>query len=369
MTLQSMVGQEIGPYRLRERVGDGEIACLFRAESLSTGADAAVKVLDLRLRPNAEAKEVFEAEAERLTYLRHEGLIPVNDFGTHKGLFYLAMPWDQGISLADLLSSYRAEGPDVFPEGIEVLATIHGICEALDWAHQNEVIHRNLSPRNIRLDEDGKVRIGDFALDFLLQSVSIDEVLRQLQYVAPEVLSNTQKAVPQSDIFSVGILLYEFLVGEPPFIHPTTVQLSTLHSEGKVIPEDRLPSRLRPGLGEPLENVILQATSLKPEKRFPTGRLLVKALADALEMAPLPDVTAGSGLTVKQRVWLLQDGHAPPFVARSAVTPTVSPAPWPPNTLRSFDRLMYVVLALLLLGLVGVCYWIFRILAPVLIIP
>ncbi|HSO26976.1 MAG TPA: serine/threonine-protein kinase, partial [Anaerolineales bacterium] len=308
----SMLGRQLGPYRLLEQLGAGGRACMFSAQKLPEREKAAIKVLDLRTDPGAAAVEDFKREAERLKKLRHPGLAPVIDYGNQDGLFYLVMPWIEGVSLARLLESYRNEGAGIYPTATEILTLMHPICQALDWAHQNDIIHRNLSPANILVDGDGQPHIGDFALDWLLQRVQIDQAVDQQMYVAPEVLVNSKNASPQSDLFSAGVLLYTMVVGKPPFDQPTINELGEIYSAKKSLPDDRLPAKVRRGVSEPVEKVILQAMAWKPADRFPSGRLLINALASAFTRNPLTESAPASDLSLQERVKLLLAGEPLP---------------------------------------------------------
>lgn len=259
-----------GRYEIISRLGEGGMADVYLAEDLILKRKVAVKLLRLDFRDNPKAKKRFQHEAMAATQLDNPHIVGIYDVDEVEGMQYLVMEYIDGEDLKKYIS-------DHFPiPYAEVVNIMEQICSAVSEAHRHHIIHRDLKPQNILVDQNGYIKITDFGIsragteDTMTQTRSI---IGSIHYLSPEQIKG-EMATQQSDIYSLGIILYELLTGKVPFTGDTAVSIAIKHSQ-QAIPSVR---DFDPRIPQAMENVVLKATAKDPNDRYPT----VERLADDL---------------------------------------------------------------------------------------
>jgi eukaryotic-like serine/threonine-protein kinase len=286
-----LIGRELDEYRLDELLGHGGMARVYRAVDTRLKRYVAIKVIDTPFRGNADHVMRFEREGQAIAQLEHPHVVRLYRYGQDDGLLYMAMQYIEGANLYNVMHSYRADGE--FMASSDVLRVSREICQALDYAHTKGVIHRDLTPSNVMLDKDGRAYLTDFGLALLLDVGTRGEVFGSPQYIAPEQAISSKNAVPQSDLYAVGVMLYEMFTGRLPFNATEMMNVAMQHMTESPPP----PREIRPEISSQLEVVLLKALAKKPEERYPSGGALVAALEKALKKS-----SGGLGLAVQSRV-------------------------------------------------------------------
>lgn len=307
-----LLGQQLDEYRLEALLGQGGMARIYRGYDVRLKRHVAIKVIDAFLRSETEYRARFEREAQAIAQLEHPHIVRLYRYGEVAGLFYMAMQYVEGSDLRNRLNTYRRQGNWVPLE--EVSRITSEICAALDHAHSKGIIHRDVKPSNILLDEAGHVFLGDFGLALLGDSRTQGQVFGSPLYIAPEQAISSASAGPKSDLYGVGVMLYEMLTGRLPFEGKDALQVAMQHMS------EQPPSlrAVRPDLNPALEAVVTQALAKEPEKRFASGAALAQALASAITAVPVVETA------VKPKREL------PPIPAAVAVREAPPPVPPPP---------------------------------------
>jgi serine/threonine-protein kinase len=299
---RSLVGTRLGDrYRLLELLGEGGMGSVFRAESLTTGAQLALKLLHPDFTADAQIVQRFEREAQVMSRLSHPHIVKVVEFGEAGGRLFLAMELVSGKSLADLVDSGK---PSVLGRLRRVLsgrtgqrrlpipravALMSQVLEALEHAHAHGVVHRDLKPDNIMLTRGAPgevVKLFDFGIAKLRgDGKAASQQLTQLglavgtpAYMSPEQASG-QEIDARSDLYSCGVILYEVLTGRKPFEADTHVQVMSMHLTATPKPLRSVAMQAR--IPAALERVVLRALAKKPGDRFKSARELRGALEEA----------------------------------------------------------------------------------------
>jgi len=267
-------GQQVGQYTILSKLGEGGMASVYRARQASVNRDVAIKIIRSKLAQTPEYMRRFEREARTLASLDHLHILKIFDFGQQDDILYLAMELKTGGNLATLIRS-----------GALSLAQIgrylEQIGDALDYAHRKGVIHRDLKPQNVLLDESGNAILTDFGIAKLItkeatQLTNTGSVMGTPAYMAPEQWQGGT-ADARTDFYALGIMLYEMLGGGLPFTADTPAQMMYFHLQSPA-PSIR---GIRPDVPEAVEAVLQKAIAKAPSDRFPSGRALSDAFAAA----------------------------------------------------------------------------------------
>lgn len=276
--MDTLTGRTIGPYKILEKIGRGGMAEVYRGFHPALERYVAIKLLGRSLQTDPAFTRRFQREAQTVASLRHANIIQVFNFGSFKGGHYIAMEFVEGEDLRVEMDRRRLENQPFTPD--ETLQLLDQIADALDYAHRHGVVHRDIKPANILLTSDGQVVLGDFGLAMLrnrLSQVTMGHSFGTPEYIAPEQAIDSRAAVPQSDIYALGAILYEIVTGQPPFYAESPLSLALMHVNEEPTP----PSHYAPGLPPPVEAVILRALAKDPEERFPTAQAMVATLRRA----------------------------------------------------------------------------------------
>ena len=267
-----------GRYRITRRIGTGGMATVYEGEDTLLGRPIAVKILHSRHAEDAAVVAQFETEARALAALKHPGIVEVYDLGTDNGAKFIVMELVPGQPLKDLLG----RGPLTAEQTIDIGVQM---AKALESAHAAGVIHRDVKSQNIIVGPSGGAKLVDFGIATAEAGPGgdEDEVLGTVHYVAPE-RARGEPATPATDIYSLGIVLYEMATGHVPFDGATALQIATMHVNDQA-PQ---PSSLNPWIPPHVEAAILHAIDKSPSRRPLTGGHLAREL---LAMDSLHDQT------------------------------------------------------------------------------
>ena len=262
-------------YRIIDTLGEGGMANVYLAEDIILQRKVAVKILRLDLQNEPQTQARFQREALATSELSHPNIVSVLDVGTDHGLPYMVMEYVDG---PDLKEYIRQNAPlDLH----EVIRIMDQILSAVALAHKHNVIHRDLKPQNILMDKRGNIKIADFGIAVALNQSSVTQtnsVMGSVHYMSPEQ-TRGGLVTKQSDIYSLGIILYELITGTVPFNGDTPVSIALKHAQ-EPIPSIRKKDQSVP---QALENVVLKATAKDPRDRYATAQAMQADLDSSLD--------------------------------------------------------------------------------------
>lgn len=276
--MEDLSGRQLGPYRIVAALGSGGMAAVYKAFQPSMDRYVALKILPRYYADDPEFSGRFLQEARLIANLQHPHILPVHDFGQAGGYTYLVMPLIEGGTLARTL---RAHQPLPLSQIERVMSQVG---DALDYAHSRGIVHRDLKPSNVLLDQRGNCLLSDFGVAKMVEGnvhfTRTGGVVGTPAYMSPEQ-GLGGKIDHRSDIYALGVLLYEMAVGHPPFEADTPVAVMLKHVHDPL----PLPRLRNPDLPEPLESVILKALAKDPEDRYQSAGAMVEALRKAVDVA------------------------------------------------------------------------------------
>ncbi len=271
-TSSPSTGDALGDYELIDELGRGGMGVVYRARQRSLGRTVALKMILRGAMPSPADLARFRTEAESAARLDHPAIVPIYEIGQHDGQPFFTMKYVAGTTLAKRL----AEGPMHPREAAELLAPI---CRAIHFAHERGVLHRDLKPSNILIDEEGRPHVSDFGLAKRVETDAeltlSGAVLGTPSYMAPEQAAGKRgKIGRESDVYSLGTILYQMLTGRPPFQAATPVETVMM-----VVEQEPLPPRLlNPRADRELEMIALKCLQKPPELRYGTAAELADDL-------------------------------------------------------------------------------------------
>jgi len=260
----------IGKYLVKSELGRGGMGAVFLAEQPGLGREVAIKQLIQSAAADPTALKRFLQEAQVMARTSHPNLVQVHDLELMGSENYIVLEFVRGKSLRDLINQGPVPPPQVF-------AIMHGVLQALDYAHKHGIVHRDMKPENILIADEGMVKVADFGIARLMDdsgaggtATKTGTTVGTPQYMSPEQVASS-KVDGRSDLYSAGIVFYELVVGQPPFTSSDADGPFTLMAKHVQAPP-KPPSVFRPGLDAALEAVILKSLSKRPEDRFQTGQ-------------------------------------------------------------------------------------------------
>ncbi len=273
--MEDLTGKQLGQYQLVAPLGEGGMAVVYKAYQPSMERYVALKILPRQYAADPTFLQRFQQEARIIASLEHPGILPVYDYGQADGYTYIVMRFVQGHTLADLLQGE--------PLPLDQIAEIIGrIAAALDYAHTRGVVHRDVKPSNVLMDQHGNLLLTDFGVaKMLLASARLTAsgaFIGTPTYASPEQCLGIQDIDRRSDVYSLGAILYEMATGRPPFHAETPMAIVIKHIHDPL----PLPRSLNPALPESVERVILKALAKQPEARHQTAGEMAKALEAAI---------------------------------------------------------------------------------------
>jgi eukaryotic-like serine/threonine-protein kinase len=312
-----------GRYRLLGRLGSGGMADVWCAEDAMLDRRVALKFLHERFAQDEQFVERFRREASAAAGLQHPNVVGVFDRGTFDGSHYIAMEYVEGAALNDLIERGISVG-----EAVEI---VRQVLAGARYAHANGIVHRDLKPQNVLVDAEGRARVTDFGIARagVSEITQTGSVLGTAQYLSPEQAQGLP-VTAASDIYSIGVLLYEALTGRVPFEAESPVSVALKQVSERPQP----PSQLNPAVSRALDAVVLKALAKDPANRFASAEEFLEAL-DAAEADPSG---AALGDTAEHQAVAVAAGKAPPV---------------PPEHRGFFTPARLIVLALLVLLIGG----------------
>ena len=323
-----------GRYRVERELGRGGMAKVFQGTDTVLGRAVAIKVLAPRFADDEGFVQRFRREAQAAASISHPNIVSVFDTGSDGGVHYIVMEYVEGRTLAEFL----AGGGRIMPDRATAIA--QDVCRALDAAHAQGVIHRDIKPGNIMLDPRGRVKVTDFGIARITTTAETVEqtaaILGTVSYLSPEQAQG-QPVDGRSDLYSVGCVLYEMLTGRPPFLGDTPVAVASKQVLEQPVP----PSRMNGDVAPDLDAVVLRALAKNPANRYQSAEELRRDLERAAEGMPVEatPILAASATQVLDRP------QQP-----TAILP-------PPGPERRRSTWVPVTVTLVLIALLGVLLW------------
>lgn len=367
MQMENLTGQTLGQYELRELLGTGGMGAVYRGYQRTLRRDVAVKVLYTTLAMQTEYGERFVREAQTAAALEHAHIVPIYDYGTERGLSYVVMRLLTGGSLAERIEYSNESGRPLPSLGEVVTITTH-LASALDYAHSQGVIHRDIKDKNVMFDNQGTVFLVDFGIAKLMSASGASGLTHTGAtvgtpwYMAPEQWRG-DPVTPAVDQYALGVTVYVMLTGKMPFEAETPYQLMHKHLNEPIIPLGNWREDLPPDIGA----VLTRALHKDPGERYPRVSDFAQDLAKAVGNRPggtmttgffttplptrAPLVTPASQISnVEDRTQI--EPHAPPMqVSQSAATPA-APAARPGPPLWAVAAIVVALLAGIVVGAV-----------------
>ncbi len=264
------IERRIGKYLIKRELGRGGMGAVYLAEQPGLGREVAIKELILSAVADPTALKRFMQEAQVMARTSHPNLVQVHDLEQIGDANYIVLEFVRGKSLRDRINQGTLPMPQTF-------AVMHGVLQALDYAHKHAIVHRDMKPENVLMSEEGDVKVADFGIARLTDDSGAGSTATKTgttvgtpQYMSPEQVSSS-KVDGRSDLYSAGIMFYELVVGQPPFTASEADGPFTLMAKHVQAPP-KPPSVHRPGLDMGLEEVILKSLSKRPEERYQSGQ-------------------------------------------------------------------------------------------------
>src|SRR5919206_4827845 len=302
-----------GRYRIMRKLGTGGMANVYLAEDQELGRRVAIKILDDRHASDDQFIERFRREAKNAAGLSHPNIVSIYDRGEAEGTYYIAMEYLDGRSLKELIVG---RGPAPISVAIDYARQI---LAALRFAHRNGLVHRDIKPHNVLVDSEGRVKVTDFGIaraGAASQMTEVGSIVGTAQYLSPEQARGT--GVDQrSDIYSLGIVLYELVTGTVPFTGDTPVEIAMKHLS--TVPEP--PSARRAELPEALDQIVLRALAKDPDERYQTAEEMDAELARVAEGYPVSPETAEAATQVLAGAGAIDTAATAIARAPTAITP------------------------------------------------
>ena len=277
--MDPFVGQTVGQYVVESLIGRGGMASVYKAYQPSISRYVAIKVLSDNYAKDSTFLRRFEGEAKAVAALEHPHILPVYDFGFHNGLPYMVMRYIDGGTLAELVADNQ---PLSYAQIVTMVA---GVADALDYAHSQGIVHRDIKPSNIMIDQHGEVLLADFGLAKVLTMSEKSRLTRAgtvvgtASYMSPEQAAD-EPLDGRSDIYSLGIVLFELLTGYIPFDADTVVAIA-LKQINEPTPSLR---EINPEIPEAFEQIVFKAMEKWPDDRYQTAAQMRQDLEEALQL-------------------------------------------------------------------------------------
>ena|GEM_PF-617913 len=308
---ENMVGRKLGDYTIERKLAVGGMAHIYLGRDAKLERMAAIKILSRDMLNDSVMAQRFEREARAIAKLEHESIIPIYQFGEQDGQYFLAMRYVEGRDLAQEVNDLRQRGK--LMDVRRALTILEKVAAALDYAHRNNIVHRDIKPSNVLLGAGDKVYLSDFGLAMLSSDKTLGTAFGTPRYISPEQATDSLKTVPQSDIYSLAVMVYEILTGALLFDAPHPLEVALAH----VTQQPKPPRTHNPAIPAQAQEEILKSLSKDPHKRHQTAMEFIQSLKSAYDNA------------------FKDNASTVPFASDDFETPPELPASPPTNTGRS----------------------------------
>jgi eukaryotic-like serine/threonine-protein kinase len=302
-----------GRYRIERKLGAGGMADVYLAEDQELGRRVAIKILNGRHANDDQFIERFRREAKNAAALNHPNIVSIYDRGNAEDTYYIAMEFLDGRTLKELIVSRGAAPVNV------AIEYARQILSALRFAHRHGIVHRDIKPHNVLVDGEGRVKVTDFGIARAgtSQMTETGSIVGTAQYLSPEQARGGE-VDPRSDLYSLGVVLYELLTGKTPFEGDTPVEIAMKHLSNAPQP----PSKLRPDIPRELDMVVLRALAKSPDDRYQSADEMEADLERVARGARVSATTADTATQVLRR-----PAAAPAAASATAATMIATPPP------------------------------------------
>lgn len=274
--MDQFLGRVLGNrYEIVEKIGEGGMALVYKAQCRLLNRFVAIKILRPEFIEDDEFIQKFDKESKAAASLSHPAIVNVYDVGSDGDVRYIVMEYINGVTLKKYIKDYPG-----FLSNREIISIAKQISLALDHAHQNHIIHRDIKPHNILISEEGIVKVADFGIARAITTSTIintTDMMGSVHYASPEQ-ARGGFVDERSDLYSLGIMLYELSTKKVPFDGDSPVAVAMKHLKDEII----IPSAINPEISYGLESVIMKAIQRAPEKRYQSALQLIEDLEDVL---------------------------------------------------------------------------------------
>ena len=363
-----------GRYQLIERVGSGGMARVFKAQDLALGRIVAVKMLHESLTGDQGFLQRFQQEAHAAANLTHPNIVTVHDIGQDKNRYYIVMEYVEGRTLKQMIRQHNGNGR-AMPISRALDLTIQ-ICAGIGYAHRADLVHCDVKPQNVLVSRDDRIKVADFGIARAISEATLSQSVSQVwgtpQYFSPEQAAG-EPATPASDVYSIGIILFELLTGQLPFSGdtPTALALKHMHDEPPTI------SETNPFVPAQLDQIIQKVLAKEPSGRYRTAGQLGRILSAYRQRSLSTTEALNQGIATaqptmpisEQKTKVYQRPSPPvektvvrePIQEKTTVNPTIHvPAPSTETTDDWTAVALGITALIALLGLIPLWYMVFR---------
>lgn len=337
-------------YEVVSHIGQGGMADVFLAVDTILNRQVAIKILRADLSTDTVSILRFEREAQAAAALAHPNIVEIYDVGDYKGHHYIVMEFVSGKTLKQVI---RSRGPLVNEEAIDIMKQL---CSAVSEAHARGIIHRDIKPQNVIVKADGSVKILDFGIATAkgsMQLTQANNVMGSVHYLAPE-LARGEPATPQSDIYALGIVLYEMLSGDVPFKADQAVQIALKHMR-EAMPSVR---SMNASVPQSVENIITRATAKEPNNRYRSTADMLQDVSTCLRSERLQEKKLVLHEQLEKRQPQKQSEKAKPFVNHSETQDKIEESP--KNKSRNITKLLVgIFIGVVIVGIVAALIYTF----------
>ncbi|MCQ6560347.1 Stk1 family PASTA domain-containing Ser/Thr kinase [Paenibacillus mendelii] len=310
-----MIGHELGGrYEIITRIGGGGMALVYKAHDILLNRKVAVKVLRQQFTHDEDFIRRFRREAQSAAALSHPNVVSIYDVGQEEDTHYIVMEYVEGHNLNEII---QERAPLQTEEAVHVAVQI---CDALEHAHHNQIIHRDIKPHNILIGNNGRVKVTDFGIARAVTSSTITQtgsVVGSVHYFSPEHAKGVSTG-EKSDLYSLGIVLYQMLTGRLPFLGESPISVALKHLQ-ETFEEPRV---VNPYIPQSVENIILRAMRKNPEERYASAEEMLHDLDTCL----LPERLGEPKITFNSHAGDMDETRVMPAIRGGSMETLAAPA-------------------------------------------